>query len=177
MKYFFSFLIILFILILQVSFLPHFEIYNIAPNLFLITLVSWVILRQRQEAYFWAAASGLLLDLNSQIFFGTTALSFLITILILLFFTRNFINVENLISKIVIVFLATLFYNFISLAILEIVNFFKLYPYSQFLSKNFFIFLLIEIILNIILMFLIYPLMRGFHRFILRYEAKRKAGA
>lgn len=173
MKYFFSFLIILAAVVLQVSFLPHFKIYNVIPNLFLLILVSWAILRQYQQAYIWVFLGGLLLDLNSQILFGVNTLSLLTSVLVIFFIIKNFVNVNSLISKVILVFLASIFYKFVSLTLLILVGFFKLYPLFQ-LSKNFIYLITIEIILNIILIFLVYPFIRGFHYFILRYEERRK---
>ncbi|MEW6407209.1 MAG: rod shape-determining protein MreD [Patescibacteria group bacterium] len=173
MKYFLSFLIILFAVILQVSFLPHFKIYNVIPNLFLLILASWAILRQHREAYIWGFFGGLFLDLNSQILFGVNTLSFLVSALAIFFIIKNFVNVNNLVSKIILIFLASIFYKFVSLAFLILAGFFRLYSWFQ-LSKNFIYLIIIEIILNIILIFLVYPFIRGFHHFILRYEERRK---
>lgn len=176
MKYFLSFLIILSVVVLQVSFLPHFKIYNVIPNLFLLILVSWAILRQYQQAYIWGLLGGLFLDLNSQILFGINTLSFLISTFAIFFIIKNFVNINNLISKIILVFLVSIFYKFISFAFLVLAGFFKLYPWFQ-LSKNFIYLIIIEIILNIILIFLVYPFIRGFHYFILRYEERKKVKA
>jgi rod shape-determining protein MreD len=173
MKYFLSFLIIIAAVILQVSFLPHFKIYETIPNLFLLIVVSWVILRQHFSAYFWGFLGGVLLDLNSQILFGANTLSFLFTVFALYFIIKNFVNINNLISKIFLVFLATIFYKIIFVFFIILAGFFKLYPWFH-LSQNFIYIAIMEIILNIILIFLIYPFIRGFSNFILRYEERKK---
>lgn len=174
MKYFLSFLIIIVAVILQASFLPHFRIYHVIPNLFLLVVVSWVLLHEYRRAYLWGFFGGLLLDLNSEMFYGISSLSLLLLVFALFFTIKNFINADNLTSKILVVFLSTLIYKASFIFLLLLAHFFNLYESLNFLSKNIIYFLIVEMALNTLAIFLIYPFIKKFHNFVLQYEAKVK---
>lgn len=61
--------------LLQSTVLPHLTLAGVAPDLMLLVVVSWSLLRGTAESIVWALLGGLMLDLTSGIPFGVTTLS------------------------------------------------------------------------------------------------------
>lgn len=63
--------------IIQTSILPRFPIFGLIPNLMLLIVVSWSILRGPNHGMGWAVIGGLALDLASGSLIGITSVSLL----------------------------------------------------------------------------------------------------
>jgi rod shape-determining protein MreD len=61
--------------LLQSTVLPHLTLAGVAPDLMLLVIVSWSLLRGTAESIVWALIGGLMLDLTSGIPFGVTTVS------------------------------------------------------------------------------------------------------
>ncbi|MBN1315167.1 MAG: rod shape-determining protein MreD [Anaerolineales bacterium] len=68
--------------IVQSSVLPRFPIMGLTPNLMLLIVVAWSILRGPNNGMVWAAIGGVALDLASSSFFGITPLPLLLAAII-----------------------------------------------------------------------------------------------
>ena len=61
--------------ILQTTVMPRFALWGVRPDLMLLVVVSWSLLRGTKEGLLWALGGGLLLDLLSGGPFGAATLS------------------------------------------------------------------------------------------------------
>lgn len=164
--------LVLIISILQVSLLSQFRLLQAAPNLILVAIISWCILKEYKNAFIWAIGSGFILDLFSDIFFGFYMVSFLLTALIVYYLIYRFVNIDTIYSRIGIIVLATVISNLILAVFFIILSFLKL-EYTQYLRSLGHI-VSGEIILNIILILLVYNLVKKFQEFIIIYKERVK---
>jgi len=165
--------LVLLLTVLQTSFLPHFELLGSVPNLILVFIVSWCILKNYKNGLFSAVLGGFLLDLFSSTFFGINMISLTVTMIVTYLVISNFVDMNNIYTRIGMISLATLFYYLFILLIFFILEFFdlKLIGYLQPLWQK----ILGGIVLNIILMFLFYRFVNFFRDFSTRYNDRIKA--
>lgn len=166
-------ILVLFLTIIQTSFLPHFELLSSVPNLILVFVVSWCILKNYKNGLLSAVLGGFLLDLFSSTFFGINMISLTVTMILIYIIISNFVDMNNIYTRIGIISLATLFYYLFTLFIFFILEFFdlKLIGYLQPLWQK----ILGGMVLNIVLMFLFYWFVNFFRDFSIRYNDKIKA--
>lgn len=69
-------------MILQSTLLPHFSIESAKPNLVLVLVCGWSLLRGQKEGSLWALMSGILIDLLSGATFGLGTASLLVVSLL-----------------------------------------------------------------------------------------------
>jgi rod shape-determining protein MreD len=174
MRIFLFIISLLLVVSLQVAFLPNFRIYQATPNLILVIIVSWCILsiagQNYNQAYLWAVFGGVGLDLFSGTLFGLHALSLVCTVLITYIITQYFLNKEDLFSKLAIIILTTVGYELVFLGFLSLTKVLHFQENNIFLSKEYFHFLLWQILVNAIALFIIFPLIKLSHNFLARYE-------
>lgn len=175
MKNIIFFFFIVLLVIFQVSFLPYLKIYNAVPNLLLVAIVSWCIIKNYKAGYYWAIIGGFLIDLFSQTSLGASIFGMLSVVLFVFFIVNNFINTQNIYSKMAITFFATIFYKLIVIIFLLVVKLLRLSDYGPLISKEIIISTGIEAVLNAILILLFFKAINTLHQFILRYEARRQA--
>lgn len=171
----FLFIIATFIaVILQVSFLSHFEILRAAPNLLLVCVISWLVLKDFKASFFWGILGGGFVDLFSGSFFGINMISLLIILIIVYFLINNFINSDDIYSRLGLVSLSTIIYELFIVLLSFLAGIFRITEYSRFVTSDLLYAILGGIILNSVLMILFYKFIKGFHNFILRYEERIK---
>lgn len=159
---------------LRVAFLPHFSLYQAIPNLVLAVLVSWCILQSYNQAYALALLGGLVLDLFSGTLLGMHALSLVCVALVTYLVTWHFLNKEDLLSRLGVIILATLGYQFIFLGFTSLAKVLGLFDYTIFLSSQYLQFLFWQILVNVIALLIIFPLVKASHNFLLRHEKEVK---
>ena len=94
----------------QSSFVPHLLRGGPRPDLVVMLVISWALLRGVKEGLLWAFIGGLVLDLLSATPLGLSAL--ILTLLTLLtILGRKSIYRTNILFPLAIIFLATLGYN------------------------------------------------------------------
>lgn len=98
-------------LLLQVAVFPHFTLYQVFPNIVLITIIFWLIFLDFDFAILFAAITGLFLDLYAPTFFGSHSLVFIGMLLFLRFIMNTYLPKESLFTTLFFVFLGTLFYE------------------------------------------------------------------
>lgn len=64
---------------LQTTVMPHFSIWGVMPDLMLLVVISWSLLRGSKEGLIWALGGGLMLDLLSGGPFGTASLALVLS--------------------------------------------------------------------------------------------------
>lgn len=168
----FVFLILL-LAVIQASFLPHFELLGSVPNLMLVFVISWCILKNYKKGLLSAVLGGFFLDLFSSIFFGLNMISLLVVMIVVYLITTNFVDVNNVYTRIGVISLATVFYYLFILLIFFTLEFFdlELLGYLEPLWQK----IIGGIILNIVLMFLFYRVVNFFQDFSIKYNNKVKA--
>jgi len=163
-----------FIIFLQVAFLPHFTLYQAIPNLVLAVLVSWCILESYNQAYILALLGGIVLDLYSGTLFGIHTTTLVCVALIIYLITQHFLNKDDLLSRLLIIILATLGYQFIFLGFTFLAKLLHSVDYSIPLSNQYFYFLLWQILVNAIVLLIIFPMIKASHNFLLRHEKRAR---
>jgi rod shape-determining protein MreD len=175
MKIFLFIVVIFLTVVLQISFLSNFEILRAIPNLLLVFIITWNILKNYKNGFFWAMLGGALVDLFSNSLFGINMLSLLITSLFVYLLINNFINSDDIYSRIGLISIATLSYELLFVLFSFLAKIFRLTNYSNFITMDLFYTVFGSIILNSVLMMLLYKFIKLFHNFILRYEERIKA--
>jgi rod shape-determining protein MreD len=66
------------IVIIQTTAMPHLTILGVKPDLVLLVVISWSLLRGSKEGVIWALVGGIGLDLLSGAPFGTSAVALLV---------------------------------------------------------------------------------------------------
>lgn len=144
----------------QISLLPALAISRAIPNLILVVAISWLLLGDYKTGFWLLFGSGLLLDLFLGSFFGVTTFVMLLTYIFAYFLEQNFLNSGEKYSKLIIMMLTTVVYNLIYWVAMEASKLLRLSPFNSLVDYNFFASILIQIVLNIILLFFAYRLFK-----------------
>jgi rod shape-determining protein MreD len=105
----------------QVSLLPHLTIVGVRPDLMLLVVISWSLLRGTGEGLLWAFVGGLCLDFLSGAPFGVSTLALLI-VSFLASLGEVRIYGTHIILPLSTIFLATIVYDFIFLLLLQVLG-------------------------------------------------------
>lgn len=173
MVFFLFIILVLLLSILQASFFPHFELLSTIPNLILVFITSWCVLKNYKYGLLSAVLGGFLLDLFSSTFFGINMISLTITMIVTYLIITNFIDINNVYSRIGIITFSTVFNYLFILLLFFILGFFNLefIDYLYPLWKK----IVGGIFLNVALMFLFYRFVNYFRDFSVRYDDRIKA--
>jgi rod shape-determining protein MreD len=103
--------------IVQSTVMPRITVLGVHPDLMLLAVTSWSLLRGAQEGMLWALVGGIAIDFLSGAPFGVVTLSLLVASFLSSLGQRNVFRLDLLVP-IVVIPLATLVYNTIMLALL-----------------------------------------------------------
>lgn len=144
---------------LQANFFSWFTISGIKPNLFVIFILFMGLFGNRSMGIIYGAVFGIFLDLVYKIDVGINLIGLVLVGLIAILFNKNFSKD----SRITIMFMV-----FGTTVIFELITYFVTYVlYSTNLEILVFIkILIIEVIYNILITIIIYPLMQKFGYYI-----------
>ena len=120
--YYVGFPLLVLIAVLDATFIKLFEIWGGAPNLMLMVIVSWALMVDLQEALPWAVIGGIMRDLLSVAPTGSSALAFIIIVVVI----DTFIPVlswRNIIIPPIVVFISTFVYDLILVGLLIAANY------------------------------------------------------
>lgn len=152
-----SILLLISLALIQATVMPHLTLWGVKPDLMLLVVISWSLLRGTREGIVWGFIGGLCLDLFSGAPFGLSALALLIAG----FFSglgEATIFRTHVILPLATVFFASLVYDFISLLTLRTMG----WPVAW--LDSFTRLVLPASLLNVLLTPLVYPAMRWLHR-------------
>lgn len=138
--------------LLQVSLLPALRVAGVYPNLLLILVVGWALLRSTRSAVVWALIAGLWLDLLSGGVFGVYTLG-LVTAAVLTGTSGQTIYRASPTLALIMVTIGTVLQYFIQVLLLWING------NSPVVTNIFLRLTLPEIVYNCVLMLAIYPLL------------------
>lgn len=144
--------ILLLVALIQHVVLPHVTFFGAHPNLMMVVVIAWGVLRGNRDGLIWALVGGILLDLFSLAPMGTATLPLLIVMFLvgLLEFTAFRVVIWLPVAA---TFVATPIFQLLALA------FIKTMGWSTGWDRTFELMLPLSI-LNAFLMLLIFPLMR-----------------
>jgi rod shape-determining protein MreD len=97
MYLFINILLILLAVVLQISIMPNLAIWQVFPNLILISTVILIFSGRDKEALYWAALGGITLDLFSTFHFGIFTVSLLIIYFLISYLVKKFFSDPNFI--------------------------------------------------------------------------------
>jgi rod shape-determining protein MreD len=152
-----STLLLISVALIQSTVMPHLTLWGVKPDLMLLVVISWSLLRGAREGIVWGFIGGLCLDLFSGAPFGLSALA----LLIVSFFSglgEATVFRTHVILPLATVFFASLIHDLIFLLVLRTLG------WSVAWLDSFTRFVLPASLLNVLLIPLIYPAMRWLHR-------------
>lgn len=152
-----SLLLLLSVALIQSTVMPHLTFWGVKPDLMLLVVVCWSLLRGAREGIVWGFIGGFCLDLFSGTPFGLSALA----LLIVSFFSglgQTTVFRTQVILPLVTVWGASLVYDFIFLLALSALG----YPVVW--LDSLIRLVLPASLLNVVLTPLVYPTMRWLHR-------------
>ncbi len=107
------------IAVLQATVLPHLTVWGVFPDLPLLVVISWSLLRGRTEGAVWGFVAGIAIDLLSGAPFGAATLAF-ITVGFVSGFGQATVFGSPALLPMLTVFLATIVYDLLFLLIVQI---------------------------------------------------------
>jgi rod shape-determining protein MreD len=152
-----SILLLISVALIQSAVMPHLTLWGVKPDLMLLVVISWSLLRGAREGIVWGFIGGLCLDLLSGAPFGLSALA----LLIVSFFSglgEATVFRTYIMLPLATVFVASLIYDLIFLLALRTLG------WSVAWLDSFIRLVLPASLLNVLLTPLVYPTMRWLHR-------------
>ncbi|MGA2285398.1 MAG: rod shape-determining protein MreD [Dehalococcoidia bacterium] len=119
MKYVFATLLLLLTALVQTSVMPAFPIFGVSPNLVLVLLVCWTVIRGRQEAMVVIPIGGLCLSLLGSQPVGVALLA-AVPVLLLSELEALNLTPSNLVLALAVAFLSSLIYEAVLLVALRL---------------------------------------------------------
>jgi rod shape-determining protein MreD len=157
MNAYWSFLLLCVSALLQSTLLPQVKLFGVQPDLVLLTVVSWSLLRGSQEGMLWALIGGLALDALSSARLGVNTLPLLLISFLAGLWQRGMVRLDILIPLLATP-VATLVYQSAMVALLKLLG----WPGTWGASLRHSI--LPSMLLNTLLMPALYVLLRWMHR-------------
>lgn len=114
-------LVLILLALLQVSLIPPLPLLNVPPNLVLLFVLAWAMLRGLDQAALLAFAGGIVLDLLSSLPLGSHATILLLTVIPIGLLGTSFYS-ENLAVPTLAAFVATFLYYLFMLLLLGILG-------------------------------------------------------
>ena len=155
---------IIFIIVIQVSFLSAWPMPVRALNLFLAIIILLTNITNLKTALIWAFAGGLLLEIYTIGIFGLVTTSMLITVFFIDFLSKYFFTNRSFYSMIGLGLVGTTFYNLLFFIILSSIDFFSLHYNAINFDSTYLFFVIWQILLNsliIAIIFRIYQLVNN----------------
>jgi rod shape-determining protein MreD len=157
-------LVLLFLLaLLQSTVMPRIEVLGVRPDLVLLAVTSWSILRGPEEGMLWALVGGVIMDLLSGAPFGVSTLALLLVSFGAGSGPRNVIRLDILLP-IAIIPPATLLYHVVTLGLMSALG------WRTSWSASMRQIVLPSLLVNSIGMPFVYLLLRSLHRHTAREE-------
>jgi len=154
---------IIFIIVIQVSFLSAWPMPVRALNLFLAIIILLTNITNLKTALIWAFAGGLL-EIYTIGIFGLVTTSMLITVFFIDFLSKYFFTNRSFYSMIGLGLVGTTFYNLLFFIILSSIDFFSLHYNAINFDSTYLFFVIWQILLNsliIAIIFRIYQLVNN----------------
>lgn len=113
------FLLFFTLLILQVAFVPHFSVFNVYPNILLVAILVFAIMRHNNRVLLFALFFGFALDIFSSRPFGIYALNFVVLAWLIQFIGKNVFRAADFFGQISIIACACCVYSILNLFLIK----------------------------------------------------------
>ncbi|OIO47576.1 MAG: rod shape-determining protein MreD [Parcubacteria group bacterium CG1_02_40_82] len=113
------FLLFFMLLILQVAFVPRFSVFNVYPNILLIAILVFAIMRHNNRTLLFALFFGLALDIFSSWPFGIYALDFVILAWLIQFIGKNFFRATDFFGQTSIIALSCVLFSVLNFFLIK----------------------------------------------------------
>jgi rod shape-determining protein MreD len=157
MNVYWSFFLLGLLALLQSTLLPQMPILGVQPDLVLLTVVSWSLLRGSEEGMLWALVGGLALDMLSSARIGVNTLPLLLISFLAGLWQHGLVRLDIMVPLLAIP-VATLIYQGTMVGLLKLLG----WPGTWQASLRHAI--LPTMLLNTLLMPFVYVLVRRIHR-------------
>jgi rod shape-determining protein MreD len=141
----------------QSAFMPHLRVGGVYPDLLLVSVISWTILRGRRQGLIWALAGGIVLDLLSGAAFGIWTAALVGASLMVGVGAGGFFRSHGLLPLAGLL-LGSLTYNGIALGLLAATG--HRIVWADTMTRV----VLPGLLVNLALMLLVFPAVRALHR-------------
>ena len=108
-------MIVLFILLIQISFISNFDFWRTKLNLVLILLIFFVLLLNFQPTILWGLFCGYILDYYSSLPFGVITLSLVISLIAVYVLFNNYFTNRSLLTLVILTASGTIFFHILIL--------------------------------------------------------------
>lgn len=125
LKFLFSFLSVLLLSVLQISFFNSVPEHFDSVNLILVALVFVLVIFGFNFSFWWILSAGVLLDLFSFNFFGLNILSLFFSILVINFLLNNFLTNRSIYVFLILIIVATITHDFFFNFFIFMIDFFS----------------------------------------------------
>jgi rod shape-determining protein MreD len=117
MAYAFGIPLLAVLAVLESSLMGHLHFLDGRPNLVLLAVVAWSLTGRWREGMIWGLVGGLMLDLMTELPFGTNAIAFVLVSYLVSFLEGRFWR-ANLLMPLGVMLAASLIYHFFALGAL-----------------------------------------------------------
>ena len=121
MKYVVAFVLAFLLAILEVSFMPYFQVLGVTPGLVLIFAASWAVVRGQDEAFVVVPMSGFIRDLVTSDPLGTSALALMPIVLLAAAVQLRSMD-SDFVPTVIVVAFSSLAYSIISIIVLAAIG-------------------------------------------------------
>jgi rod shape-determining protein MreD len=111
--------LLLAVAILQTSVVPHLAVWGVFPDLPLLIVVNWSLVRGAREGIVWGFVAGVSIDLLSGAPFGAATFSLMLVGLLASLASATVVRVQSVLPP-VTVFLVTLVYDLVFLSVVQV---------------------------------------------------------
>ena len=118
MNAYWTFALLIALVLLQTTVVPQFTLLGVHPDVLLVVVTAWSLLRGAEEGMLWALIAGVAMDIVSGAPFGMSTLPLLIVSFVSGFSQRGFFRFD-LVIPILVIPVATLIYQTMMLAWLK----------------------------------------------------------
>jgi len=122
----FLFLIIFFLVILQIGLFPRLKILTVSPNILFVFAAVFAVYQEEKTSLFWAALAGLALDVFSRQPFGFYSLSFLIVVWLINSVGKTFFRIADFFGRAFLLTCASVVYAVLNVFLLKIFAWLKM---------------------------------------------------
>jgi rod shape-determining protein MreD len=157
MNAYLSFLLLGALALLQSTLLPQVRVLGVQPDMVLLVIVAWSLLRGSEEGMLWALIGGLALDMLSSAHMGVNTLPLLLIGFLTGLWQRDIVR-QDLLVPFLVIPIATILYQGAMVGLLKLFG----WPGSWSASLRYAI--LPTALVNTLLMPIVYVLMRRVHR-------------
>lgn len=122
MRKIFIFLLLFFLLAIQIAIVPYFNFFGIKANILLAAILSFVVFKKTKSILIWAAVAGLIIDFFSALPFGLYCLTFILVVWLIDFIGRSIFKANEFWGQLALMFCGSIVFSILFILLLKIFN-------------------------------------------------------